>query len=68
VREVVYEAIESEKLRWRWLTVKQASKALGLSEAAIYQRCRKNQLPHKRLDGRMFIDMEALEAQLQSLP
>lgn len=67
VQRVVREEVERAKLRWRWLTVKQASETLGLSEAAIYQRARKNLLPHRRLDGRIFIDMDALDRQLETL-
>jgi len=67
VREEVARALQRERDRWRWASVRQASERLDMSQSAIYNRIRRGQLPHKKLDGRVFIDMTAVDRILDRL-
>lgn len=62
VREVVREELERREEQ-RWLRVPEASKKLGLSEGAIYQRVRRGQLPAQRIGRTVYVD-----TQLDPLP
>lgn len=72
VREEVAAAVraEVERLapRQRWLSVEQAAHALGISEPALRQRIRRGQAPAKRLDGRLYVDMDEHDRRLDALP
>jgi DNA-directed RNA polymerase specialized sigma24 family protein len=61
LRRLVREEVERAKLQWRWRSVKQAAELLGLSEHAVHIRCARGQLPCRKLDGRLYIDMLELD-------
>lgn len=67
VRELVRDEVERAKLRWRWQSVRQAAETLDLSVDAVHQRVSRGKLPHRKLDGRVYIDMDALDRQLERL-
>jgi hypothetical protein len=67
LKKMVAEEVERAKFRWRWQSVKQAAITLDMSEAAIRQRARRRQIPARKLDGRLYVDMEALDRQLARL-
>jgi len=68
VREIVKEELERAQLAQRWLPVGQAAEKLGMSDRAVYMRVRRGQLPAKKMGRRLFIDMAAVEHQLDVLP
>lgn len=79
IREVVREeladqaeaAVRAEIMRLekprRWLTVAQAAERLGLSQGGVRQRIKRGQLDSRMLDGRRYVDMEALQRRLSAL-
>lgn len=52
----------------RWLSVAQAARALDVTEPALRQRIRRGQIAAKRLDGRLYVDMEEHDRRLDALP
>lgn len=64
VRQLVKEEVERAKLQWRWQPVSRAAELLGISEHAARQRVQRGQLPGKRVEGRVYIDMADLDAQI----
>jgi Helix-turn-helix domain len=68
VREVVREELEKREQRWRWASVKQAAELLDMTPSAIYHRVGRGQLPHRRVGSKLYIDMQALDHQLDRLP
>ena len=62
VRALVRDEIRREREQWRWASVEQAAERLDMSRSAIYSRVQRNQLPARRLDGRLYIDMRAVDA------
>jgi hypothetical protein len=68
VRRVVREELERQRAQWRWRSVKQAAELLDISPVAVHQRITRRQLPSRKLDGRVYVDMEALGERLLRLP
>jgi hypothetical protein len=67
LRRLVREEVERAKLQWRWRSVRQAAELLDLTEKAIQLRCWRGQLPCRKLDGRLYVDMLELDRQIDSL-
>jgi hypothetical protein len=67
VKRMVREEVERAGMRWRWQSVRQAAETLDMSEAAIRKRAQRGQIPARKLDGRLYVDMEALDRQLARL-
>lgn len=65
VREEVQRALRKERERWRWASVRQAAERLDMSEQAIYTRIHRGQIPSKKLDGRVYIDMNAVDSLIE---
>jgi hypothetical protein len=61
VRRLVREELARAKLGWRWRTPKQAGALLGTSAAAIRQRIARGHLPARRLEGRLYLDIDDLD-------
>lgn len=55
-------------MQWRWRSVRQTAELLDLTEKAVRTRCEKGQLPYRKLDGRLYVDMVELDRQLRQLP
>jgi hypothetical protein len=68
VREIVRDEISHEQERWRWASVKQAAELLDMTPGAIYRRISRDQLPVARIGSKLYIDMRALDHQLDRLP
>lgn len=51
----------------RWGTVAQASAHLGISQEAVRARIKRGHLDSRRLDGRIYVDMESFERRLDEL-
>lgn len=64
VREIVREEVKRAKLEWRWQPVARAAELLGISERAARTRVLRGQLPGKRVEGRVYVDMEKLDRQI----
>lgn len=64
IREVVRDELRRERESWRWASVRQAAERLDVSEHAIHQRVSRGQLPHRKLEGRVYIDMKAVDQRL----
>jgi len=64
VRQLVREEVKRAKLEWRWVPVARAAELLGISEAAARRRVLRGQLPGKRVEGRVYVDMERLDRQI----
>jgi excisionase family DNA binding protein len=62
VREIVRDEVRRDRDQWRWASVEQAAERLDLSKQAIYMRVHRKQLPARRLDGKLYIDMRAVDA------
>lgn len=75
VREEIAEQAEAAVLREiarlqgprRWLTVAQAADRFGISQPAIRQRIARGQLESRKLDGRIYVDIEAYQRRLAGL-
>ena len=65
IAAAVAEEVKRAKLEWKWVPVKRAAELLDLSEHAVHIRCSKGQLPCRKLDGRLFVDMEAVDRRLR---
>jgi hypothetical protein len=64
VKKMVEEEVERAKLQRRWVSVVQAAAVLGLSPAAVRSRIARGHIPAKRVDGRVWIDLEELDRRL----
>jgi hypothetical protein len=62
VRRVVREEVARASLEWRWRTPEQAGELLGISAAAVRQRVLRGQLTAARLEGRIYLDVQDLDA------
>lgn len=58
VRQLVRDELAREREQRRWLSARQAAAELDVSVDAIYQRVARGTLPHRKLDGRVYIDIE----------
>lgn len=65
VRQLVREEVKRTKLEWRWQPVARAAELLGISEGAARRRVTRGQLPGKRVEGRVYVDMEKLDQQIE---
>jgi hypothetical protein len=65
IRQVVREEVASAKLEWRWRTPEQVGELFGISADAVRQRIYRGQLAASKLDGRLFVDLRALDSQLR---
>jgi len=69
IREEVQRALLRARDEWRWASVRQAAERLDMSEGAVRKRAMRNQLPYRKLDGRLYIDMKAVDTRLRgSIP
>jgi hypothetical protein len=57
IRRLVQEEVRRAEHEWRWLTPEQAGELLGISPAAVRQRVVRGQLPAKKLEGRVYLDI-----------
>jgi hypothetical protein len=60
VRRLVREEVRRADLTWRWRTPAEAGELLGISAAAVRQRVVRGQLPARRLEGRLYLDINDL--------
>lgn len=67
VARLVREEVQKAGLAWRWQSVRQAAKTLDTSEASIRKRAQRGQLPTRKLNGRLYVDMETLDRQMARL-
>lgn len=68
VRAAVREEVENVKSHFRWASVRTAATLLDLSEQAVRMRVWRGQIPARKLDGKLYIDLRALDHQLEALP
>lgn len=61
VREIVRQEVKRAKLEWRWQPVARAAELLGITEHAARQRVLRGQLPGRKVEGRVYVDMESLD-------
>ena len=61
---MIREEVARADLQWRWRTPKQAGALLGISEEAVRQRVLRGQLPAAKHEGRVYIDVRGLDAQI----
>jgi hypothetical protein len=61
VREVVREEVRRAEHKWRWRTPAQAGELLGISASAVRQRVLRGQLPARKLEGRLYLDIRDLD-------
>lgn len=57
--------LTAQKLSRRWLTCKQAAEVLGITEGGVRMRIKRGQLDSRVLDGRRYVDMDALRRRLE---
>jgi excisionase family DNA binding protein len=50
----------------RWLNVREAASKLGVHEITLYRLIAKGQVPAAKLGGRVLIDWQKLEAELEA--
>jgi len=67
VREIVREEVERARFAWRWQPAYRAAELLGISEDAVRRRVRRGQLPGRTVERRVYVDMEALDHQLDQV-
>jgi len=67
IRAEVAREVERAKLRWRWAPVPVVAEYLGISEEAVRQRHQAGKLPSKLVEGRVVIDLDALDRQIGRL-
>jgi hypothetical protein len=61
VHRIVREEVRRKELEWRWRTPVQAGEMLGISAAAVRQRVARGQLVAKRLEGRLYLNVNDLD-------
>jgi hypothetical protein len=66
VRRVVREETRRHEHEWRWRTPAQAGELLGISAAAVRQRVVRGQLPARRLEGRVYLDINNLDVAIKN--
>src|SRR5262249_32234038 len=67
VEQLVREEGRRAKLGLRFMPGKEGARQLGISEHALRQRVAAGSVPGKRLDGRIYVDMLALDEKLSKL-
>jgi helix-turn-helix protein len=65
VRRLVREELARAAMLWQWRTPAEAGALLGISAAAVRQRVLRGQLPAKRLEGRLYFDIQDLDRAIQ---
>jgi hypothetical protein len=55
------EEVRRVEHEWKWRTPDQAGELLGISAAAVRQRVVRGQLPARRLEGRVYLDINDLD-------
>jgi hypothetical protein len=68
VRQLVKEEVKRAKLEWRWQPVARAAELLGITEEAARRRVLRGQLPGRRVEGRVYVDMAELDRQIAQQP
>jgi hypothetical protein len=58
LRPLVRDEAERREQDHRWLTVRQAAEQLGTSPASVYKRVARGLLVSRKLDGRVYVDIE----------
>lgn len=66
VRRLVREEVRRAGHEWRWRTPAQAGELLGISAAAVRQRVVRGQLPARRLEGRLYLDVNDLDLAIKN--
>jgi hypothetical protein len=66
VRRLVREEVRRVEHEWRWRTPAQAGQLLGISAAAVRQRVSRGQLPGRRLEGRVYLDINDLDLAIKN--
>lgn len=64
LRRIIREEVSRAELAWRWRTPAQAGELLGISAEAVRQRVLRGQLPAAKLEGRIYLDVHDLDAQI----
>lgn len=64
VRELVAKEVKRAKLEWRWQPVARVAELLDISEEAVRKRVQRGQIPGRRVEGRVYVDMVELDAQI----
>lgn len=67
VRRLVREEVKRAKLEQRWVPVKKAAELLDLTEVAVRSRVRRDQLPGRNVNGKVFVDMEEFDRRMGRL-
>ena len=66
LRRLVREEVRRAAHEWRWRTPEQAGELLGISAAAVRQRVVRGQLPARRLEGRVYLDINDLDLAIKN--
>ena len=66
VRRLVREEVRRAEYEWRWRTPAEAGELLGISAAAIRQRVVRGQLPARKLEGRLYLDVNDLDLAIKN--
>ena len=66
VRRLVREEVRRAGLAWHWRTPEQAGELLGISAAAVRQRVVRGELPAKKLEGRLYLDISDLDLAIKN--
>jgi hypothetical protein len=66
VEALIRDEVRRAGLEWRWATAERAGELLGISAAAVRQRVLRGQLPARRLDGRVYLDVRELDATIDN--
>lgn len=64
IHQIVRKEVLRAELVWRWRTPEQAGELLGISAAAVRQRVLRGQLPAAKYEGRIYLDVHDLDAQI----
>jgi len=60
VREVVREELASRETKRGWVSARKAAEEIGVTEAAIYKRIQRDQIPHKHIGRTVYVDLDSL--------
>lgn len=66
VRGLVKAELAKERSAFRWAPVPVVAERLGISEEAVRQRWRKGHLPGRVVDRRIYIDLAALDREIDA--
>ncbi len=66
VRRIVREEVRRAAHDWRWRSPAQAGELLGISAAAVRQRVVRGQLPARKLEGRLYLDINDLDLAIKN--